>query len=154
MENILVSACLLGIHCRYDGNCQQLLDFERALPQLMERFHVVPVCPEVYGGLSTPRQPAEIGSKSGRVITKAGDDVTAAFEHGARETLRLARLYGCRYAVLKKRSPSCGSGQVYDGSFQKKLVSGDGVTGKLLKENGIKVFGENELPDLFALAGE
>lgn len=153
MENILVSACLLGVHCRYDGKCQQIEAFDAMLPQLLKRFHVIPVCPEVYGGLSTPRPPAEICRESGRVITKDKNDVTAAFERGARETLRLAALYGCRYAVLKMRSPSCGSSQIYDGAFQKNLVSGDGITAKLLKENGIYVFGETELQKLFVLSG-
>lgn len=150
MENILVSACLLGVCCRYDGNCQQIREFEQKLPALQQRFHLVPVCPEVYGGLPTPRAPAEI--RGGRVCTAGGEDVTAAFRRGAQQALQLARRYGCRYAVLKKRSPSCGSGQIYDGTFTRTLTGGDGITAGVLKAEGITVFGEDETDLLLSAA--
>ena len=171
-ENILVSACLLGVHCRYDGKCQQIQAFDSRLPELMRRYHVIPVCPEVYGGLATPRCPAEIvgtgeaseklnengltgkgsdrssGKAVRRVATADGTDVTEAFYRGAVQTLQLAKLYGCRIALLKERSPSCGSSAVYDGTFSKALIPGDGITAALLKENGIRELGESEISEL------
>lgn len=142
MEPILVSACLLGVCCRYDGRsvpCQPLLD---ALP----RLRLVPVCPEILGGLPTPRVPSE--RQGERVMSKAGADVTAAYQKGAQEALRLARLFGCRKALLKERSPSCGRGQIYDGSFSGRLVSGSGTAAQLLEQNGIAIFGESQLEEL------
>lgn len=134
--NILVSACLLGVRCRYDGGGELC----PGLSRLMERHHLVPVCPEIFGGLSTPRCPAE--RQGEQVITRDGADVTAQYQKGAKETLRLARLYECPLAILKERSPSCGCGQIYDGSFSGRKVPGDGMTAALLKENGIAVAGE------------
>ena len=107
---ILVSACLLGCACRYDGRSKG----HPLAQELARRGLAVPVCPEQLGGLATPRAPSE--QREGRVVSAAGDDVTAQYRRGAEETLRLARLYGCAVAVLKERSPSCGSGQVYDGA--------------------------------------
>lgn len=134
----LVSACLLGVPCRYDGTGKAN---ERVLA-LARTHQLIPVCPEQLGGLSTPRSSAErVGA---RVVTKEDGDVTAAFVCGAEETLRLARLFGCRAAILKCNSPSCGSGQIYDGSFTGRLVPGDGVTAALLKQNGIAVYNEND----------
>ena len=135
--NILVSACLLGLNCRYDGKGQpnsKVLD-------LTEKLNVIPVCPEVYGGLKTPRNPAEI--KEGKVVTVFGEDVTENFLRGAQETLKVARIFKCPYAVLKERSPSCGFGKVYDGTFSGKIIFGNGVTAGLLDKNGIKIFNEN-----------
>ncbi|MBQ4283284.1 MAG: DUF523 domain-containing protein [Lachnospira sp.] len=146
MENILVSACLLGVHCRYDGKCQDIPEFAKHLPQLMEKYNLIPVCPEVFGGMTTPRLPSEIVSgKEGnefRVRNSAGEDVTDNFVRGAKEAVHLAKLYNCRYAILKKRSPSCGSGLVYDGTFSKTLVEGDGVAAAMLKEAGVVVLDE------------
>lgn len=119
--------------------CQPLLD---ALP----RLRLVPVCPEILGGLPTPRTPSE--RQGERVVSKTGADVTAAYQKGAEETLRLARLFGCRKALLKERSPSCGRGQIYDGSFSGRLIPGDGVTARLLEQEGIAVFGESQLQQL------
>lgn len=139
MERILVSACLLGVRCRYSG--ERKAD-ERVLG-LLKRQDVVliPVCPEQLGGLPTPREPAE--RRDGGVWNRAGQDVTEQFFQGAREALKMAQLYGCGQAILKERSPSCGSGQIYDGSFQGKVICGDGVTAELLKKNGITVTGES-----------
>lgn len=139
---ILVSACLLGVHCRY--NEKGVLD--AAVSALMQRATLIPVCPEILGGLATPRDPAE---RLGRqVMTIKGADVTAAYQKGAEETLRLAQLYGSRLAILKERSPSCGSGRIYDGSHRGMLVDGDGMTADLLKKHGIRVFGESKIEDL------
>ena len=139
---ILVSACLLGCACRYDGRSKG----HPLAQELARRGLAVPVCPEQLGGLATPRAPSE--QREGRVVSAAGDDVTAQYRRGAEETLRLARLYGCTAAVLKERSPSCGCGRIYDGTFTGTLTDGDGVTAALLKENGIKVYGESELEEL------
>ena len=136
---ILVSACLLGCPCRYDGQSKPCA----VVLALLEEHTLIPVCPEQMGGLATPRPPAE--RKAGGVFTESGTDVTAQYRRGAEEALRLAKLYGCDCAVLKEKSPSCGSGQIYDGSFSRKLTPGDGVTAQLLKENGIAVYGESEV---------
>ena len=140
--NILVSACLLGVNCRYSGKgelCQEL-------QKLMKEHHLIPVCPEQLGGLATPRTPAE--RVKDRVVTQMGEDVTAQYEKGARETAGLAGLFGCRCAVLKERSPSCGNGRIYDGTFSRQLVSGDGTAAALLKERGVRIFGETEIEKL------
>ena len=146
MENILISACLLGVCCRYDGESKPIMQ----TVALMERYHLIPVCPEQLGGLSTPREPSE--RQGDAVLTKSGADVTAQYRRGAGQALHLARLYGCRAAVLKERSPSCGSGEIYDGTFSGRLAPGDGVTAALLKENGIAVYGESEIEALLAQA--
>lgn len=136
---ILVSACLLGQRCRYDGGCrpnQKVLD-------LAGKECLLPVCPEQMGGLPTPRVPVE--RRDGRAIDRAGKDRTAEFRRGAEEACRLAELFGCREAVLKARSPSCGSGQIYDGTFTKTLREGDGFAAEALKKMGISVKTEEEL---------
>lgn len=138
---ILVSACLLGVRCRYDGDRKTS---ERVLA-LGESYALVPVCPEQMGGLPTPRPPSERCGK--RVMTKDGADVTDAFCRGAEETLALARTLGCKTAILKSNSPSCGSRAIYDGTFSGRLVPGDGVTAELLKKNGIDVYAEETIPD-------
>ena len=138
---ILISACLLGACCRYDGA-------SKAHPEvaaLAERHTLVPVCPEQLGGLATPRPPAE--RRGDRVVTKDGADVTEAYRRGAEEALRLCRLLGCEAAVLKERSPSCGRGEIYDGTHSGTLTAGDGVTAALLAANGIPVYGESQIED-------
>ena len=139
---LLVSACLLGCPCRYDGKSKP----NDAVLALMSQYTLIPICPEQMGGLATPRIPAE--RKDGGVFTENGGDVTGQYRRGAEEALRLARLYGCKYAILKERSPSCGSGQIYDGSFSQTLISGDGVTAQLLKEHGITVYHEDNFEEL------
>ena len=136
---ILVSACLLGCACRYDGKSKPCYD----VIALMDKHTLIPVCPEIYGGLSTPRSPSEI--QGGAVVNKEGKDVTAEYEKGAAEALALARKFGCKVAILKAKSPSCGKGEVYDGSFSGQLTKGNGITARLLAENGIEVFTENEI---------
>ena len=104
---------------------------------------MIPICPEQLGGLSTPREPSE--QRGNKVITKSGKDVTENFVKGAKEVLKLARLFGIKEAILKQRSPSCGYGQIYDGTFSGTVIKGDGVTTALLKINGIKVISEEDL---------
>ena len=136
---LLVSACLLGVCCRYDGDSKAYPEMEK-----LARCHtLVPVCPEQLGGLPTPRPPAE--RRAAGVFNREGADVTAAYDRGAREVLRLARLYGCTVAILKERSPACGSGKIYDGTFTKTLVDGYGAAAELLAKNGIRVLGESDL---------
>ena len=142
MENLLISACLLGVRCRYDGKSVGLVDISK----LSEKYNLIPICPEIYGGLETPRIPSErIGD---RVMMKNGRDVTENYLRGAEETLRLAELFSCKKALLKERSPSCGKGMIYDGSFSGVLTEGDGVTLEYLKSHGIEVFGESEIDKL------
>ena len=139
---ILVSACLLGEACRYDGGSKP----HPLAEELARRHTLIPVCPEVLGGLPTPRPPAE--RQGGTVRTRSGIDVTDQYRRGAEETLRLCRLLGCEAAVLKERSPSCGRGQIYDGTFSGTLTAGDGVTAELLTANGIPVYGESQIETL------
>lgn len=135
---ILVSACLLGVRCRYDGKSKP----HPAVERLMEQHTLIPVCGEIFGGLPTPRVSAE--RQGERVVTADGRDVTAAYRRGAEEVLRLAERYGCTAAILKERSPSCGSGRIYDGTFTGTLTDGWGVTAELLRDHGICVIGESE----------
>ena len=140
---ILVSACLLGSRCRYDGGAKP----DARVIALGAEHELVPVCPERLGGLEAPREPSEISG--GRVFGRDGRDVTAEFELGARRALEAARRFGCRCAILKERSPSCGSSAVYDGSFSGRVVSGAGVAAALLLENGVRVFSEENFENLF-----
>ena len=142
--NILVSACLLGVSCRYDGDSKP----REAVLALMEKHTLIPVCGEIFGGLPTPRHPSE--RRDGGVYMVTGENVTAQYERGANEVLRLARLYDCRVAVLKERSPSCGSGRIYDGTFTNTLTDGWGVTAEKLRDNGMKIYGESEIDALIA----
>lgn len=135
---ILVSACLLGVRCRYDGKSKP----HPAVERLMEQHTLIPVCGEILGGLPTPRVSAE--RQGARVVTADGRDVTVAYRRGAEEVLRLAERYGCKAAILKERSPSCGSGRIYDGTFTGTLTDGWGVTAELLRDHGICVIGESE----------
>lgn len=139
---ILVSACLLGVGCRYDGKNVP----DEAVLALLGRHTLIPVCAEVLGGLPTPRISSE--RRGERVINRAGEDVTAAFDRGAAEVLRLAALYGARAAILKERSPSCGSGVIYDGSFTGALTSGWGVAAERLARSGVTVYGESQVAAL------
>jgi uncharacterized protein YbbK (DUF523 family) len=135
----LCSACLLGINCRYDGGNNR----NEKLIKLAKAEIIIPICPEQLGGLSTPRPPAEKVGNS--VLTNAGKDVSEAFQKGAEETLKIAKFYGVKEAILKQRSPSCGNGQIYDGTFSGIVITGDGMTAKLLKENNINVISEEDL---------
>jgi len=142
-DAVLVSACLAGRACRFDGTGSD----DDEVARLVAEGRAVLVCPEVDGGLGTPRPPAEIVGGDGadvlagraRVVTVQGEDVTEAYIRGAERALRVAEQRGATRAILKARSPSCGSGNIYDGTFSKTLLAGDGVTAALLKMNGIDV---------------
>lgn len=136
---IIVSACLAGFACRWNGE-------DCAHPQvvhLVQTGEAVPICPEQLGGLTTPREPCEV--VHGRVLCKSGLDVTEAFERGAAMTVHLARLYGCTQAILKSRSPSCGCGRIHDGTFSGILIQGNGLTATALLQAGIAVQTEDDL---------
>ena len=124
------------MNCRYNAKGE----LNSQVLALSRDAVLIPFCPEIYGGLATPRDPAE--RQGEKVMTAAGADVTEQYKKGAEEALRLARLYGCRAAVLKERSPSCGRGQIYDGTYTRRLIPGDGVTARLLEQEQIPVFGE------------
>ena len=136
---ILVSACLLGEPCRYDGQSKAMA----AVCRLAHRFRLHPVCPEVAGGLATPRPPAERQGR--RVRTQAGQDVTAAYKAGADYTCRLARESGATLAILKAKSPSCGVGKIYSGAFNRRLKAGDGMTAEALLKQGLFLLTEEDL---------
>ena len=138
---ILISACLMGVKCRYDGGGKPC----PAALALAGAHELIPVCPEQLGGLPTPRMPSEI--RDGQVIRRDGVSVAEAYRRGAAEAVRLAKLFSCELAVLKARSPSCGCGCIYDGSFTGTLIPGDGVTAALLKQQGLQVITEEELAD-------
>lgn len=143
---ILVSACLLGRPCRYDGQSRPAEGLFRLAE--IQGVRLVPVCPECDGGLPTPRTPAErVGQ---RVINRDGVDVTAEYRRGAEIALATAKKEGCRYALLKERSPSCGSTHIYDGTFTGKLISGRGVCCEMLENAGISVYSEETLDALIA----
>ena len=150
MQKILVSRCLLGHRVRYDGGTSGPFD---VLEQWIAEGRVVPLCPEVAGGLPTPRAAAEIPGGQGAdvldgkaaVITTEGENVSAQFLDGARQALALVQKHGIRVAVLKANSPSCGNLLTYDGTFSGVKVSGEGVTAALLKRHGVQVFSELEL---------
>lgn len=135
----LCSACLLGINCRYNGERKPN---DKVLKLASEEM-LIPVCPEQLGGLATPRLPAQ--GKNGRVFDKNGSDLTKQFEAGAKEVLKIAKLYNIKEAILKQRSPSCGYGQIYDGTFSRTIIEGDGVTATLLKKHGIDIKTEEDL---------
>ena len=136
---ILCSACLLGARCRYDGQGKPT---QRVI-ELLKNHVMIPVCPEQLGGLPTPRPPCEMQG-DGRVLNRQGDDKSAEFARGAEEALMLLRLTGCEAALLKARSPSCGVGMIYDGSFSGTLKPGNGVFAQKLVNEGIPVFTEED----------
>lgn len=139
---LLVSACLLGISCRYDGKSKPC----PAVIALRERYRLIPVCPESLGGLPIPRLPSEIDGD--RVKMQDGHDVTENYRNGAETVLRIAQENRCTVAILKEKSPSCGSGQIHNGKFDGGLIPGDGITTALLKRNGITVLGESHIDKL------
>lgn len=139
---ILISACLLGLPCRYD-RASKPQPWAAALAQ---RHELVPVCPEQLGGLPTPREPSE--RREGHVVMRTGADVTEQYRRGAEAALALCRLLGCEAAILKERSPSCGHGKIYDGTFSGTLTKRDGVTAELLLRSGIRVYGESRAEEL------
>ena len=141
-EKLLISACLLGRNCKYNGGS----NYTPLVEELKKRFDLVPVCPECLGDLTIPREPSErVGDK---VLSRAGADVTAAFQRGAEKALVIARREGVKRAVLKERSPSCGCGGIYDGTFTGTVVPGNGVAAELLLSCGVEIFGENRIGEL------
>ncbi|MDQ1504270.1 MAG: hypothetical protein QOD57_1997 [Actinomycetota bacterium] len=147
---LLISACLLGVACNHEGRGSP----RAVVDELARRYRLVPVCPEVLGGLPTPRAAAELtggdgadviaGAEGARVVNVEGDDVTAAYRRGAEAAVTLARAVGATRAVLKARSPSCGSSAVYDGTFSRRLVPGPGVTAAALAAAGLEVGSEED----------
>jgi len=137
---ILVSACLLGIACRYDGRSY----LDERIASLSKHHLLVPVCPEQLGGLATPRPAAEI--VRGRVLTQRGDDITPAFLKGAQQALLIGQRTGCTMAILQPRSPSCGVHSIYDGTFSQRLIRGQGIFAALLTRSGILVCEPENLP--------
>jgi uncharacterized protein YbbK (DUF523 family) len=138
MSNIiLVSACLAGIKCRYDGKSNKT----DSIVELVEKGRAIAVCPELLGGLETPRNPCEIQSDglNRKVISNKGVDSTSAYLIGAQKTLEIAKTHNAKIAILQQRSPSCGCGKIYDGTFTRNLIDGDGYTADLLKQHGIAV---------------
>lgn len=138
----VVSGCLAGLKCRYDGGTNPC----EAVIELCRLGKAVPVCPESLSGLPVPREPCE--QKHGKVISRNGEDVTERFEIGANLALEKALASGARLAILKSKSPSCGYGQIYDGTFSKKLCAGNGIWTEKLINAGFKVFDENNLPEV------
>ncbi len=128
----IVSACLAGVHCRFDCASKERAD----IVEMVRRGEAIPVCPEQMGGLTTPRPPAE-HQTDGKVRSNLGEDVTDAYEFGAQEAVKMALLVGAKTAYLKSKSPMCGVGEIYDGSFSGKLIKGDGTFAKLLRKLGI-----------------
>ena len=133
----LISACLAGVNCKYDGGNNE----DEKVLELVKAGKAILVCPEQLGGLPTPRLPAEIVEINGerKVIATDGTDVTAQFLKGAEEALKIAQMMNIKKAILKSRSPSCGYGRIYDGSFSKTLKDGSGFTAELLEKNGIEI---------------
>lgn len=146
---IIVSACLAGVNCRYDGKGNK----DDRILKLVKDGKAMLVCPEQLGGLTTPREPAEIAvcdDKIKHVVDKRGQDYTKEFIKGAEETLNIAKMIDANIAILKARSPSCGFGEIYDGTFSGKITKGNGLTAEILSSSGIKVYSEENLPqDLF-----
>jgi len=137
----LISACLVGINCRYNGT--NTLD--QKLMELMEEGKAIAVCPELLGKLPIPREPCEIIiTKDGKrkVVSQSGEDYTYEYLEGAKKTLEICKVIGIEKAILQSRSPSCGYGKIYDGTFSSKLIEGNGLTAGILSKNGLKVFNE------------
>ncbi len=141
-EKLLISACLLGRNCKYNGGN----NYTPLVEALKARYDLVPVCPECFGGLPIPHEPSErVGDK---VLSKSGEDVTEPFRRGAEKTLAAAIQQGVTRAVLKERSPSCGCGSIYDGTFTGTVVPGNGVAAELLLSRGVVIYGESRIGEL------
>jgi len=151
MKRVLISACLLGENVRYDAkNCKKRSEI---IEKWQKEDRVISLCPEVAGGLSVPRLPAEIQA-NGRITNIEREDVTEAFKQGARRALKLCCEHDITIAILKEGSPSCGTSRINDGAFSGNKIAGAGITTRLLRDNGIQVFGEHELEQAAALLGD
>ena len=144
MEKILISACLIGDKCKYNGESNAL--DSSLINALLEKYELVPFCPEVGGGLPTPRVPSE--RREDRVVNKNNKDVTKNFLIGAERALDLCLYLNIKVAILKDNSPSCGSTRIYNGRFENRLIKGEGVTTELLRRKGIRIISENEIEEL------
>ena len=142
MEKILISACLVGDKVRYDGKGQ----YHPLIKSLLEKYELVPFCPEVEGGLPIPRVPSEI--KKGKVFNKEGKDVTRNFVEGAKLALNICQYLDIKIAILKDGSPSCGVSEIHSGNFDNRMVKGKGITASLLEQHGVKVYSEKQIEEL------
>lgn len=141
MQNVLISACLLGVDCKYNGSNNKLDD--EIIHSLKEKYNLIPVCPEIMGGMPTPRNPVEISD--GKVFDYDGEEFTKEFEKGSEEVVKLAKLYDATIAILKENSPSCGSNYIYDGTFNHKKIKGMGIAAHKLSKENIKLFNEENV---------
>lgn len=141
MQNVLISACLLGVDCKYNGSNNKL--DEETINLLKEKYNLIPVCPEIMGGMPTPRNPVEI--TDGKVFDNDGVEFTKEFEKGSEEVLKLAKLYDTTIAILKENSPSCGSNYIYDGTFNHQKIKGKGIAAHKLSKENIKLFTEENV---------
>lgn len=141
MQNVLISACLLGVDCKYNGSNNKLDD--EIIHSLKEKYNLIPVCPEIMGGMPTPRNPVEI--TDGKVFDNDGVEFTKEFEKGSEEVLKLAKLYDTTIAILKENSPSCGSNYIYDGTFNHQKIKGMGIAAHKLSKENIKLFNEENI---------
>ncbi len=142
MENLLISACLVGYNVKYNGKN----NYKSFIEELKKKYNLILICPESAGGLTIPRVPSEI--KDGKVYSKTGLDVTSNFDLGAKKVLEKCIRFNCKKALLKESSPSCGVNKVYDGNFSDTKIPGIGVCAKLLKEHGIELYTENDIDKL------
>lgn len=143
----LVSSCLAGVNCRYDGRNNE----NKIIVELIKQGQAISICPEQLGGLSIPRQSCEViidEMQNKKILSKGEQDFTKEFIEGAKKTLEIAKVIGIKKAILKSKSPSCGCGFIYDGTFLGKLIKGNGLTAELLIKNGIEVYTENDLEKL------
>jgi len=145
MEKIIISSCLLGNNCKYNG----LNNYNSLVEELKKYYELIPICPEVFGGLNIPRDPSEI--KGDKVISINNKDVTKEFYLGANIALDIAKKNNIKIAILKEGSPSCGNNYIYDGTFTKTKINGSGITARLFKDNNIKIYTENEIDELLKL---
>ena len=142
MEKLLISACILGINCKYNGKN----NYNELVEELKKKYELIPVCPEVLGGLSIPRNPSEI--KGNTVISNRGVDVTKEFNLGAKMAFNIAKDNNIKIALLKDGSPSCGKNYIYDGTFTKTKIKGYGIFSSLLINNEIEIYTENDIEEL------
>lgn len=142
MEKLLISGCLLGRNCKYNGGNNYASEVEA----LKDKYELIVICPEVMGGLSTPRDPSE--RLNDKILSSKGKDVTNEFESGAKIALELALKNGCTKALLKDGSPSCGSTYIYDGTFSHNKIKGYGVTTEMLINAGIEIYTEKDIEKL------
>ena len=141
MQNVLISACLLGVDCKYNGSNNKLDD--KIIHSLKEKYNLIPVCPEIMGGMPTPRNPVEISD--GKVFDYDGEEFTKEFEKGSEEVVKLAKLYDATIAILKENSPSCGTNYIYDGTFNHQKIKGMGIAAHKLSKENIKLFSEENV---------